>query len=502
MMNNPTSETALFEQPVTNELLSNKFVVDKNIIPNSGTEKPEKSQPDLNRVGLYLIEDKIGRGSSAMIYRAHNGTFQYQVALKVLHTSLQDDPDIVRYFVAEVQSGTRLIHPNIVRVYDSGVSDGVACVAQAYVDGITLAQWLRGRGRPFPLHETLKILEDISSALEYAHAQGVIHGNLKPTNIFRDKRGQRLVSDFRVASADAIPLPTNYPTGKTSYLAPEQRGANAPDGAAALTPMSDVFSLALIVLEMLTGQLPYGVDDASIVAPYVHSAMLAKVAVEEPHIRDDLAMILNRALSVDPSHRYPSVESFVQALTGAAQNRLDTLQLSASMAQTPMQTTTALALYQAAPLARITPASRPQMMLPQATMQEQRDMSWIALAVGSMLIALLMFGVMNTMNVMGQRPGVVEAPDPQALDTMLYTSFMTVAGLLKQTQLLQYFSPLYGLGAAVLLLVLLFQRELLRTYGVDPGSRYWRFLGYAIPPTVIAFLLLLVLQIFHMVQDV
>ena len=129
-------------------------------------------------------------------------------------------------------------------------------------------------------------------------------------------------------------------------------------------------------------------------------------------------------------------------------------------------------------------------------------MSWIAFAVGSMLIALLMFGVMNTLTVIGQRPGLVEAPDPQALDTLLYAGFNFVASLLDQTQLLHYFSPFYGLAVAVVLLVLLFQRELLRTYGVDPNSRYWRFLGYAIPPTVIAFLLLLVLQIFHMVQTV
>ena len=464
------------------------------MIASPTAEKLNKGRSMPAQVGLYLIGEEISRGASAVFYHATNVTFQYKVALKVLHPALSEDEAVVRYFIAEGQDATRLIHPNIVRVYDAGLSDGYACIAQAYMDGLTITQTMRNRGRTFSLRELLPILEDVASALTFAHEQDWIHGNLKPTNVFLSKIGRAMVSDFRVASSVVSLRPANYPLGRTTYLSPEQRQGNM-----LLTPMSDVFSLALMVFEMLTGQLPYGVDDSSVVAPYIHGAMLLNVQVEEPQIRDDIASILNRALAVDPSYRYPSVAGFVQALAGAAQNRLDTLRLSEPGLTDPPSTTTALAIYKAAPLALASSVRAPAAM-PRASKQERRNMSWISSVVGTVLIALLVLGVVNTMTLMTQSTAVIDAPDAQATNTVFYRWFEQGATLLNQFQIMQYFSPIYGLGAAVVLLVLLFQRELLRTFGADPESRYWRFLSYAIPPATIAFVLLLVLQIFHMVH--
>lgn len=466
------------------------------MIANLNAEKNSKSRSMPERIGLYQLEEEISRGYTSVVYRAVNVTFQYKVALKVLHPELKDDDAIVRYFVAEGQDAAQLIHPNIVRVYDAGLSDGFACIAQAYVDGLTLTQVLRSRGRPLALAETLRYVEDISGALEYAHSLEHIHGNLKPGNIFRNRQGHVLVTDFQVANPVVTLRPASYPGRQSHYRSPEQRS-----GDMMLTPMSDVFSLALIVFEMLTGHLPYGVDDSSVTAPYIHGAMLANVQVDEPHIREDLAQILNRALTADPAHRYSSVASFTQAITGAAQNRLDTLKLSASATFTPPQpATTALMLYKSAPLAVAGTTSRAQVTFPRATKEEQKSMSWISLAVGSVLLSLLVIGAMNTMTLMFESTSAPKAPDPQILNTVIYTLFERSAALLNRTQIMDYFSPFYGLVAAVVLLVLLFQRELLRTFGTDADNRYWQMLGYAIPPATVAFVLLVVLQIFRMMQ--
>ena len=450
----------------------------------------------LERVGLYEIEEEISRSSTATIYRAFNITFQYQVALKILHASQQEDPAIVRYFVAEGQDGTRLIHPNIVRIYDAGLSDGVACIAQAYMDGGTLADLLQNRGRPFTLNETLHALTDIANGLDYAHSQGHIHGNLKPSNIFHTTRGRFLVADFQVASPITVLRPPNYPTGRTTYFSPEQRR-----GDLLLTPMSDVFSLALIAFEMLARQLPYGVDDSTIIVPYIHGSMLSNVQVDDPQIHQDIASILNRALAVDPAQRYPTVTGFVQALAGAARNRLETLNLSSAPPSPNQAATTALALYSAAPLAVTSSPSLALMRLPQASKQERRDLSWISFVVIGALVALLVLGVMNSMMLMLQG-ATVQTVNPQVTDTPFYVLFTQAATWLKQMQVLAYFSPFYGLGSAIVLLVLLFQRELMRTFGISPENHYWRFLGYAIPPATVAFVLLLVLQIFQLVQPV
>lgn len=459
-------------------------------------DKTKKSLPALERVGLYEIEEEISRSNTATIYRAINITFQYQVALKVLRAPLQEDPAILRYFVAEGQDGMRLIHPNIVRIYDAGLSDGVACIAQAYMEDCILSDILQNRARPFSLGECLHALTDIANGLDFAHSQGHIHGNLKPSNIFCTSRGRYLVADFRVASPVTILRPSNYPTGRTTYLSPEQRR-----GDVILTPMSDVFSLALITFEMLVRQLPYGVDDSTIIVPYIHSSMLSAVPVEDPQAHQDIASVLNRALAVDPAQRYPTVTGFVQALAGAARNRLETLHLSSASPAPAPATTTALMLYSAAPLAVTSSPSLALMRLPQASKRERRDLSWISFVVVGALMALLVLGMMNSMLLMVQSPVAAPATS-QVTNTLLYNWFSQASAWLERAQIMRYFSPVYGFGSAIVLLVLLFQRELMRTFGIGPENRYWRFLSYAIPPVTLAFVLLIMLQIFQLVQPV
>ena len=200
--------------------------------------------------GRYEIGPELGRGGMAKVFRATDNVLGRPVAVKVLAPQYAEDPSFVDRFRREAQAAARLNHPNVVGVYDTGSDDGIHYIVMEYIEGRTLADYLSGGGRIMP-QRAIDIADAVTSALAAAHAEGVIHRDIKPGNIMITPRGDVKVTDFGiarvVAGADTV-AQTAAVLGTASYLSPEQAQGERID------PRSDLYSLGCVLYEMLTGR--------------------------------------------------------------------------------------------------------------------------------------------------------------------------------------------------------------------------------------------------------
>ncbi|MBI2933826.1 MAG: serine/threonine protein kinase [Planctomycetes bacterium] len=209
------------------------------------------------QLGAYRIVELLGRGGMGAVYRAQHSMLGRAVALKVLPRSLAQDPEFSERFKREAQALAKIHHPNIVDVYDMGTDGDTCFFAMEYVDGPSLRSVLK-TGRLSP-PQALHMVPKLCDALEYAHAQGVIHRDIKPENILLDRAGEPKIADFgiaRILRGDRGPLTltrTSAILGTPDYMAPEQR-ENTKD----VDHRADIYSLGVVLYEMLTGQLPVG----------------------------------------------------------------------------------------------------------------------------------------------------------------------------------------------------------------------------------------------------
>ncbi|MBI3269541.1 MAG: protein kinase [Planctomycetes bacterium] len=239
-------------------------------------------------VGPYRVLEFIGRGGMGAVYKALQPNLDRVVALKVLPYSLARDPDFVTRFNREAKTLANLNHPNIVAIYDMGHDAGVYYFVMEYVDGVTLRHVLRER--KLSGLEALKIVPQLCDALEYAHVEGVIHRDIKPENILVDRKGRIRIADFglaRIVKGDQAVDPvtrTNMIMGTLEYMAPEQR-----ESAKTVDHRADIYSLGVVLYEMLTGELPVGRWDP----PSRRSKVDLRV--------DD---VVARSLERDPARRY------------------------------------------------------------------------------------------------------------------------------------------------------------------------------------------------------
>jgi putative two-component system response regulator len=263
-------------------------------------------------LGPYRVMDKLGRGGMAAVYRAYHPALDRYVAIKVLPDFFADDPGYRERFQQEARSVARLKHPNILEVFDYGYEDGVAYLVLELVDGGTLADRV---GRPMELQEAVRIIEQVASALDHAHAHGVLHRDIKPSNILIHSDGTPVLADFglsrmvgqlrRLTSAGTV-------MGTPEYMSPEQ-AADEPMG-----PASDLYSLAIVAYEMLTGRVPFESDTpAATLLSHVTKPMPATLELKgelSAHVEE----VLRKALSKRPEDRYPSAVAFAVALRPAA----------------------------------------------------------------------------------------------------------------------------------------------------------------------------------------
>jgi len=263
------------------------------------------------RIGNYEILQEIGSGGMAVVYQAYDHARRRVVALKILPPHLQHNSDLRQRFLREGQEAGRLVHPNIVRVYEAGEADGYDFIAMEYLAGGSLAQLLRRRGRPLEAHDAANIMAQIAGALDYAYAQGILHRDLKPSNILLDGQGRAVLSDFGIAKiAGQMTLtPTGAILGTVMYMSPEQaRGRND------LDQRSDIFALGAILYEMLAGQPPFQGEHDAVILRQILDDKPTPPRKLNPAIPPETEQAILTAMQKDRNKRYKTAWHLAAAL--------------------------------------------------------------------------------------------------------------------------------------------------------------------------------------------
>ncbi len=262
--------------------------------------------------GRYKILDMIGGGGMANVYLAHDMILDRDVAVKVLRMDFAEDEEFIRRFHREAQSATSLAHPNIVNIYDVGEEDSIYYIVMEYVDGQTLKQYIQ-QNSPIRIDDALEIMKQLTSAISHAHQNHIIHRDIKPHNILIDRHGNVKITDFGIAmalSATSI-TQTNSVLGSVHYLSPEQaRGGMA-------NRKSDIYSLGIVMFELLTGRLPFSGESAVSIALKHLQSETPSLKRWNPSIPQSVENIVLKATAKDPFHRYDSVEEMEEDIRTA-----------------------------------------------------------------------------------------------------------------------------------------------------------------------------------------
>ena len=272
--------------------------------------------------GLYRVESLIGTGGMANVYKAvvvaQNGPVPVgtEVAVKVLRQELMHDPDLVRRFKNESKAISLLNHPNIVKVYDVSVSDNLQYIVMEYVDGMTLREYLNERGGKLTSRETVHFISQILKALDHAHRNGVVHRDIKPQNIMLLDNGQLRMMDFGIARVSRAEnqLTGGKAMGSVHYISPEQAKGEETDRK------SDIYSVGVMMYEMLSGKLPFDADDVVEVALKQISDQPKSLQELNPTIPHGLVEITEKAMAKLPANRYASAAEMLDALNAFVDN--------------------------------------------------------------------------------------------------------------------------------------------------------------------------------------
>ncbi|MFD1018124.1 Stk1 family PASTA domain-containing Ser/Thr kinase [Thalassobacillus hwangdonensis] len=260
----------------------------------------------------YRVKEMIGGGGMANVYLAQDTILEREVAIKVLRLEYGNDDEFIARFHREAQSAISLAHPNIVNIFDVGEEEDIYYMVMEYVDGMTLKKYIQQNG-PVEVSEALQIMSQITSAISHAHDNGIVHRDIKPENILIDHYGQVKVTDFGIAmalSATAL-TQTNSILGSVHYLSPEQaRGGMA-------TKKSDIYSLGIVMFELLTGRLPFSGQSAVSVALKHLQNDTPSLRRWNPDIPQTVENAVLKATAKDPFHRYETVHDMEMDLETA-----------------------------------------------------------------------------------------------------------------------------------------------------------------------------------------
>ena len=251
----------------------------------------------------YEIIKSIGEGGMANVYLAHDLILDRDVAIKVLRGDLAGDEKFVRRFQREALAASSLSHPNIVEMYDVGEDNGSYYIVMEYINGKTLKQLIKKRGA-LSLSETVDIMLQLTDGVDHAHASYIIHRDLKPQNIMIQDNGEVKITDFGIAMAlnNTQLTQTNSVMGSVHYLPPEQASGK---GA---TVKSDIYSLGIMLFELLTGNLPFRGDNAVEIAFKQIKDDIPSVREINPEIPQSLENVVLKATAKNPKNRYASAK--------------------------------------------------------------------------------------------------------------------------------------------------------------------------------------------------
>ena len=258
----------------------------------------------------YRIVDKIGVGGMADVYLGEDTLLGRQVAIKVLHANFANDDEFVTRFKREAQAAGKLNHPNIVNMYDVGFDQDLHYIVMEYVDGETLKEYITRHGR-LSIDEAVKFTIAIAEGLEHAHTMGIVHCDIKPHNVIITRTGRVKVTDFGIAramNATNTVMYTNSILGSAHYLSPEQASGKPVDGN------TDIYSLGVVLYEMLTGRVPFEGETPIAVALKHVREKVAPPTRYNPSIPPLLEAVVMKALSKNPTDRFDSISDMISDL--------------------------------------------------------------------------------------------------------------------------------------------------------------------------------------------
>ena len=260
--------------------------------------------------GRYSIESLVGVGGMANVYRGTDLKTGNQIAVKVLKDEFLDNEELVRRFKNESKAISILSHPNIVKVYDVSVTDKLQYIIMEYVDGITLKEYLKQRGGALTWKETVHFATQILSALQHAHSKGIIHRDVKPQNIMLLADGSIKMMDFGIARFSRAQSQTvsDKAIGSVHYISPEQAKGERTDAR------TDIYSVGVMLYEMLSGRLPFDGDGAVSIAIMQISEKPKPLAEIAPQTPAGLRQITEKAMEKDPDKRYQSAQEMLAAI--------------------------------------------------------------------------------------------------------------------------------------------------------------------------------------------
>src|ERR687897_1026186 len=257
----------------------------------------------------YRLEEKIGSGGMSSVYRAFDPMLERWVAIKLMHRDISNDPDQLERFRREARAVAQLNHPHVVTVTDAAEDEGAPNSVFEYVGGETLKDRIRRNGR-LPVAEAVAYAIEIGRALECAHSHRLVHRDVKPQNVLIDPDGRAKVTDFGIARSlevQGLTAPGRV-LGTTDYVSPEQALGHD------VTEQSDIYSLGIVLYEMLTGEVPFQADTQVAVAMKHVREPLPDAQRRRPEISAALAAIVEHSTAKETQHRYGTVDDLVHDL--------------------------------------------------------------------------------------------------------------------------------------------------------------------------------------------
>jgi serine/threonine protein kinase len=268
-------------------------------------------------IGKYQVEESLGRGGMAEVYRAYQKNLDRNVAIKIMHAFLADEEGFLARFQREAKAMAALNHAHIVSVYDFDVQDGIYYIVMEFVGGGTLKQRLEAlarQGNRLPLSETVRLVLEIADALAYAHSRGMVHRDIKPGNIMISDEGGAVLTDFGIAKILSGPsfTATGAMIGTPAYMSPEQGMGQAGD------ERSDLYALGVLFYQMAAGRLPYEADTPlAVILKHVQDP-IPSPEVYNADLPEAIKDVIVKSMAKDPAERYQSANELGHALQGAA----------------------------------------------------------------------------------------------------------------------------------------------------------------------------------------
>ncbi len=262
--------------------------------------------------GRYRLEAKLGSGGMSTVFLARDQTLDRQVAVKVMHREMSEQADQLERFRHEARAVAKITHPNVVAVIDAGEDGGHPYIVFEYVEGETLKQRIKREGALEP-QEAIAYAIEIARGLSVAHARKMVHRDIKPQNILIDAEGRAKLTDFGISrqlEQDGMTA-TGRVLGTTDYVSPEQAMGRVVD------PRSDIYSLGVVLYEMLVGQVPFSADSQVGVAMKHVNEELPDVQRRRPDVSAAVALVVERASAKDPGERYQQVGEMIDDLSTA-----------------------------------------------------------------------------------------------------------------------------------------------------------------------------------------